>query len=165
MRITVLFSLQTLWDDTLWFEALASYSIGNIFSPSLKHFADIDRLFVISLSSFFGIALQCKTVVANAGIATFPAGFQYLKGRARASATNRNALSLKWPVIGQSLPSQARFFKAWKQSQQEVQKSSFLSEHLNYNMLKGNFRWRHDRSSSLILLLQGEKTFKNQPNH
>ena len=47
-----------------------------------------------------------------------------------------NALSLKWPVIGQSLPSRARFFKAWKQSHDEEQKSSFLSEHLNYNMLK-----------------------------
>ena len=32
--------------------------------------------------------------------------------------------------------SRARFFKAWKQSHEEVQKSSFLSEHLNYNMLK-----------------------------
>ena len=28
------------------------------------------------------------------------------------------------------------FFKAWKQSHEEVQKSSYLSEHLNYNMLK-----------------------------
>ena len=55
------------------------------------------------------------------------------------STANRNALSLKWPVIGQSLPSRARFFKAWKQSHEEVQKSSFLSEHLNYNMLKGYY--------------------------
>ena len=31
------------------------------------------------------------------------------------------------------------FFKAWKQSHEEVQKSSFLSEHLNYNMLKGYY--------------------------
>ena len=46
---------------------------------------------------------------------------------------------MKWPVIGQSLPSRARFFKAWKQSHEEVQKSSFLSEHLNYNMLKGYY--------------------------
>ena len=52
---------------------------------------------------------------------------------------SRNSLSLKWPVIGQSLPSRARFFKAWKQSHEEVQKSSFLSEHLNYNMLKGYY--------------------------
>ena len=52
------------------------------------------------------------------------------------STANRNALSLKWPVIGQSLPSQKRFFKAWKQSHREVQKCSYLSEHLNYNMLK-----------------------------
>ena len=55
------------------------------------------------------------------------------------STANRNALSLKWPVIGQSLPSRARFSKAWKQSHEEVQKSSFLSEHLNYNMLKGYY--------------------------
>ena len=32
------------------------------------------------------------------------------------------------------------FFKAWKQSHEKVQKSSFLSEHLNYNMLKGYHR-------------------------
>ena len=31
------------------------------------------------------------------------------------------------------------FFKAWKQSHEEVQKSIFLSEHLNYNMLKGYY--------------------------
>ena len=55
------------------------------------------------------------------------------------STANRNALSLKWPVIGQSLPSRARFFKPWKQSHEEVQKSSYLSEHLNYNMLKGYY--------------------------
>ena len=29
--------------------------------------------------------------------------------------------------------------KAWKQSHEEEQKSSFLSEHLNYNMLKGYY--------------------------
>ena len=38
------------------------------------------------------------------------------------------------------------FFKAWKQSHEEVQKSSYLSEHLNYNMLKGYYgifaQWR-----------------------
>ena len=38
---------------------------------------------------------------------------------------NRNALSLKLPLIGESLPSRARFFKAWKQSHGELQKSSF----------------------------------------
>ena len=31
------------------------------------------------------------------------------------------------------------FSKAWKQSHEEEQKSSFLSEHLNYNMLKGYY--------------------------
>ena len=31
------------------------------------------------------------------------------------------------------------FFKAWKQSHEEVQESSYLSEHLNYNMLKGYY--------------------------
>ena len=43
---------------------------------------------------------------------------------------------LKLPVIGQSLPSRARFSNAWNQSHDEMQKSSYLSEHLNYNMLK-----------------------------
>ena len=33
----------------------------------------------------------------------------------------------------------ATFSKAWKQSHEEVQKSSFLPEHLNYNMLKGYY--------------------------
>ena len=37
------------------------------------------------------------------------------------------------------LQSHARFFKAWKQSHEEEQKSSYLSEHLNYNMLKGYY--------------------------
>ena len=55
------------------------------------------------------------------------------------STANRNALSMKWPVIGQSLPSRARFFKGWKQSHDEVQKSSYFPEHLNYNMLKGYY--------------------------
>ena len=55
------------------------------------------------------------------------------------STANRNALSLKWPVIGQSLLSRARCSKVWKQSHEEEQKSSFLSEHLNYNMLKGYY--------------------------
>ena len=44
-------------------------------------------------------------------------------------------------MIGKSLPSRTRFFKAWKQSQEEVQKSSYLSEHLNYNALKGYYRF------------------------
>ena len=58
---------------------------------------------------------------------------------ARAQPIGTLSLSLKWPVIGQSLPSQARFFKAWKQSHEEVQKSSYLLEHLNYNMMKGYY--------------------------
>ena len=37
-----------------------------------------------------------------------------------------------WPVIDQSFPSQAGFSKAWKQSQEEEQKSSLFTHHLNY---------------------------------
>ena len=58
---------------------------------------------------------------------------------------NRNARSLKWPVIGLNILSQDIFSKAWIQSQEEVQKSSVLSDNLNYNMLKGYYgifaRW------------------------
>ena len=52
---------------------------------------------------------------------------------AGAQPIGTNALS-EMTCIGQSLPSRARFFKAWKQSHEEVQKSSYLSEHLNYNI-------------------------------
>lgn len=48
------------------------------------------------------------------------------------SFANRNAVSLKSPFIGQSLPSWARLFKAWKQSLEEEQKSSVLSLQLQY---------------------------------
>lgn len=56
------------------------------------------------------------------------------------SRTNRNALSLKWPVIGQSPLWETRFSKSWKQRREEVQKYTFLKSQLNNNMLKG-----HDR--------------------
>ena len=70
------------------------------------------------------------------------------------------SLSLKWPVIDQNLQS-LDFSKAWKQSHEEEQKSSFLSDHLNYNMMKDyygifaklcqkivaycHFNWQRDR--------------------
>lgn len=52
---------------------------------------------------------------------------------------NRNTLSLRWPVIGWSLTSQATFSKARRQSQEEVQRPSVLSDQLIYNMLKGYY--------------------------
>ena len=38
------------------------------------------------------------------------------------------------------LPSQARYSKDWKQSQEDMQKFSFLLVHLNYNMIQGSYR-------------------------
>ena len=49
------------------------------------------------------------------------------------------APGLRRPVLGWSLPSWTRFSKCLKQSQEEVQKSSSVSDHLIYNMLKGYY--------------------------
>ena len=43
---------------------------------------------------------------------------------------NSSVVSLNCPVIGQSLPSRARFPQGRKQSLEEVQWSSFLPDHL-----------------------------------
>ena len=56
------------------------------------------------------------------------------------STANRNALSLwndLWLV--KICRHGLDFSKAWKQSHEEEQKSSFLSDHLNCNMLKGYY--------------------------
>ncbi len=47
---------------------------------------------------------------------------------------NRNTRSLNWPMIGQKVP-----VMVWIQSQLELENCNVLSDHLNYNLLKGYY--------------------------
>lgn len=55
--------------------------------------------------------------------------------------------------------SQARFSKAWKQGQEEVQKSSFLSDQLNHTMLKVIMEFLPNEAKKLQLTLALRVTY------
>lgn len=92
------------------------------------------------------------TTVPFCRIFYIKSGFHHL-GHAYARAFAEQPIgrpSLKWPLNDQRVRTQARYANAWKQRQEDVQKSSFLSEHLN--MLKGHYRifakWLQKRTVS-----------------
>ncbi len=79
----------------------------------------VEEPYMVLVSNFISFSVKYKHRVGTAPVAR------------KHRTAKRNTHSMKWPVIGQNVP-----IPVCTLSQGDVHKSSVLSVHLNYNMLK-----------------------------